>query len=293
MEFNTSHSCNKHLPRLIYWHVLWSSSIFFRLCRASLVHIMFKCIHSLINRETVKRKRQANLSFCFDDSFLSSKYELKMSKKNYRPVCILAFWWSHHRMKRKKKNGKRRSSVREGELDHFTFISIHCNRDQQKNMMIDSRYRWQNTNAHQSSDPMIIAIRLCIHTRFSHTTRKCRAVNSIDYAYNFLFTHYMELESTWLWSVIHANRYLHGHYQKKTDCVCLSAFEHFVLFYFFSWKKRKTKGVNQYNRMRKSRVYVRRGWTLPLFCLSLVAIIQCWNTQMSIGMCMCEYWSEK
>jgi hypothetical protein len=40
---------------------------------------------------------------------------------------------------------ERQSSEREGKLSHFAFISIHCNRDQQKSMMIDSGYRRQNT----------------------------------------------------------------------------------------------------------------------------------------------------
>jgi hypothetical protein len=50
MEFSTYTSCNKHLPLLIYWHILWSSSIFFFLfyspfCCAPINHIMFKYIH--------------------------------------------------------------------------------------------------------------------------------------------------------------------------------------------------------------------------------------------------------
>jgi hypothetical protein len=55
----------------------------------------------------------------------------------------------------------------------------------------------------------------------------------------------------------------------------------------------KQKGVGQYNMMRKSGLHVRRGWTLSFLCLSVVLIISCWNTQMSIGMCMREYWSKK
>ena len=70
-----------------------------------------------------------------------------------------------------KKERKRQSCEREGELSHFTFISIHCNRDQQKSMMIDSGYRRQNTNTHETSDPMIIAIRLCTHSILSHNTK--------------------------------------------------------------------------------------------------------------------------
>ncbi len=68
-------------------------------------------------------------------------------------------------------NRERQSSEREGELSHFTFISIHCNRDQQKSMMIDSGYRRQSTNAHKTTDPMIIAIRLCTHYILSHNTK--------------------------------------------------------------------------------------------------------------------------
>lgn len=212
-------------------------------CITSSYHVQ---IYSLIDKtRPAKTIRRVNLSYCFVivEIWIENEQEkLSTGMCAFSRFDDLIIEWEE----RKKENGERRSSMREGELGHFTFISIHCNRDQQKNMMIDSRYRWQNTNARQSSDPMIIAIRLCIHTRFFHTTRKCRAVcavNSIDYAYNFLFlisfifnflfTHHMELKYTWLWSVIHANRYLHGHYRKKEKkglCVFVGGISIFFLF---------------------------------------------------------------
>ncbi len=55
------------------------------------------------------------------------------------------------------------------------------------------------------------------------------------------------------------------------------------------------KGVGQYNVMRKSGLRVRLGWTFVFFFLfvwlSVLASANCWNTQMSIDMCSCEYWS--
>jgi hypothetical protein len=66
-------------------------------------------------------------------------------------------------------------------------------------------------------------------------------------------------------------------------CLC----RHFSFFF-------QEKGVGQYNVMRKSGLRVRLGWILSVLFfiwLSVLASANCRNTQMSIDMCSCEYWS--
>jgi hypothetical protein len=98
MEFNTYSSRSKHLPLLIYSHALWSSSIFFSLftvCCASINHIMFKHIHLYV----ICKKKRASLLFshlCMSIVFVC----VCVVKKNYRLVCVVAFWWSHHKRKK-------------------------------------------------------------------------------------------------------------------------------------------------------------------------------------------------
>ncbi len=122
--------------------------------------------------------------------------------RNYRPVCIMAFWWSHH--KRKENDNQVSEKVSSATLPSHLFIVIEINK---KNMMIDSGHRWQITNAHKTSEPMIIAIRLCTHRILPHHTKVysgiCGPLNwlcifffNIDL--NFLFARYVEYKSTWL-----------------------------------------------------------------------------------------------
>lgn len=90
-------------------------------------------------------------------------------KKNYWTTCIVAFWWSHHHRIKEKDN---QVSEREGEFSSLSIISIYCNRDQQQSMMIDSTHRPQSINVHKkTTDPMIIAIRLCTYSIVSHNTK--------------------------------------------------------------------------------------------------------------------------
>jgi hypothetical protein len=114
-------------------------------------------------------------------------------------------------------------------LPSFLFILIEINK----------RARWLIVDTDDRTQMLTKRVTLWLllfdyaHTIFSHTTPKCIAVcavNSIDYAYfyfiffhfNFLFAHHVEHKSTWLWSVIHANRYLPAYYR---ECVCvMSAF---------------------------------------------------------------------
>jgi hypothetical protein len=164
MEFNTYSSRSKHLPLLIYWHALWSSSIFFSLftvCCASINHIMFKHIHLYV----IFKKKRTSLLFshlCISIVFVC----VCVVTRNYRPVCIMAFWWSHH--KRKENDNQVSEKVSSATLPSHLFIVIEINK---KNMMIDSGHRWQITNAHKTSEPMIIAIRLCTHRILPHHTK--------------------------------------------------------------------------------------------------------------------------
>jgi hypothetical protein len=98
MEFSTYSSRSKHLPLLIYSHALWSSSIIFSLftvCCASIKHIMFKHIHLYV----ICKKRWASL--LFSHLFMPIVF-VCMAKKNYRSVCVVAFWWFHHKKKKEK-----------------------------------------------------------------------------------------------------------------------------------------------------------------------------------------------
>ena len=253
MEFNTYSSRSKHLPRLIYSHALWSSSIFLHclLCIDKPYHV------------------QTHSSLCNLQEKVSKSSLFK--KKNYRSVCVVAFWWFHHR-------NKRQSS----ELSHFTFTSIHCNRDQQKEcMMIDSGYRRQIT---KQVNLWLLPFDYA-HTALSHITPKYIAVYSIDYAYSFKFSF-----RTSCGTQIHLTLTSRSHKQifawlLSIEIVCdVGSF--FVL--------EKEKGVGQYNMMRKSGLRVRLGWILSFLFfvwLSVLDNANCRNTQMSIDMCTREYWS--
>ena len=122
MEFNRY----AHLPRLSYWHVLWSSSILFNILLCiSIKHIMFKylhrytyicvCIHINCKEKASKSSIHA---FCGC---------VCVVKKNYRPVCIVAFWWSHH-MKRNEKDNQESEKVSLATLPSFLFIVIEINK---------------------------------------------------------------------------------------------------------------------------------------------------------------------
>ena len=154
----------------------------------------------------------------------------------------------------------------EGELSSGTsrallFMVIEING--RGGMMIDSRYRRQSTLMHETSHPMIIASRLCVH--WAQVSSGVCVVNSIDYAYStvwfisiFFFAHHLTLDSD---QSSFPNRSLPDHYRewwRVCVCVCVS-----VSACGRSLPERK-EGVSQYNRMRKGKSpsRVRRGWTL-------------------------------
>jgi hypothetical protein len=190
---------------------------------------MFKHIHLYV----IYKKRRASL--LFTHLFMSIVF-MCVVKKNYRSVCVVVFWWFHHKKKR-----KRQSSERKGDISHFAFTSIHCNRDQQKRMMIDSGHRRQITNAHKTNEPMIIAIRLCTHRTLPHHTKVYGGIygplNWLCIFFfihlNFLFARYVQHKSTWLWPVIHTNRYWPGYYRSYV----------FVCRHFFSFSRKRCRSI--------------------------------------------------
>jgi len=111
-----------------------------------------------------------------------------------------------------------------------------------------------------------------IHSTLSHNTKSAeRYVRSTQLIMHIIFfSHsHMELKFTWLWSFIHANRYLHDPLSKKnniTDSVV-----------GISLKKRQIQGVNQYNRMRKSRV---RAWAATMDLVSFLSVSCCYQTML-------------
>ena len=247
MEFSTS--------LLIYWRVLWwscqsyfLSSRFTVFCCASIKHIMFEYIHRYVGKK--KRASLPSLLLTYMYCIRVDDQE-KLSSGMHCRVLMIS---SEEKRRKKEKDNHVSEKVSLATLPSFLFIVIEINK----------RAWWLIVDTDDRTQILTKQVTLWLllfdyaHTLFSHTTPKCRAVcavNSIDYAYfwfcfirlNILFTHHVELKSTWLWSVIHTNSYLPGYYRQ---CRCI------LVGIFIFLKKEKKKGVNQHRLMRKSMVCV-------------------------------------
>ena len=173
----------------------------------------------------------------------------------------------------------------EGELSSGTsrallFMVIEING--REGMMIDSRYRRQNTLMHETSHPMIIASRLCVHC--AQVSSGVCVVNSIDYAYStvwfisiFFFAHHLTLDSD---QSSFPNRSLPDHYREWWRvCLCRHAAGR--------CQRGKKVSVNIIRWERESLLRVCGEDGLCVFSQSVIANVNCWNTQMSIRVCAC------
>lgn len=175
MEFNTSHrvAASTCLSTDLLTHTLIVSSIF---CCASLGHIMFEIDSLITRRKKTVRQKASQIFYC-----------VEIRIENYRPVCILSrFDDLIIRDEAKKENG-------EGGWTwplylHFLFIVIEINKRIWW-LIVDTDDRTQMLANQVTLWLLLFDYAYTLDALTQH--EKCRAVcavNSIDYAYNFLFT---------------------------------------------------------------------------------------------------------
>lgn len=143
----------------------------------------------------------------------------------------------------------------------------------------------------KTSDPMIIAIRLCTRFIVSHNTKVYSGMCGQFHWLCIIF--YFIPSISIFFSHIRQNLNPLDSDQSSTQTdIYLAIIKYIYIYMYVCRHSFPRKGVGQYNMMRTFGLHVRRGWILSFLYQSVFSITNCWNTQISIDMCTRLYWSK-